>query len=234
MYLENIRIVGNLTNFDQTGMKIEGYGIGSWNNTIIHPVIGGCKIGIDLFGKAGANVNAVGIFGGVIVGKAGTREGSIGIRHQIGDTIGLYHTDIESFENAISLATASSLTLCNGIRIESCGTAIAIVSGSNNHRFIGGSISNVNTVVSNSGSGTRFARIVGYISETRGDASVSHATTIAHGLATTPSIITLISESTSPRIFSVTSKDASNFTVGIWNTSGSTISGTRAYWYAEV
>ena len=76
-----------------------------------------------------------------------------------------------------------------------------------------------------------------YTTQNGGDSSISHGTTVSHGLAMTPARIILISQSASPRITSVKSKSESTFTVGLWNTAGSALTAagsTRAFWYAEV
>ena len=77
-------------------------------------------------------------------------------------------------------------------------------------------------------------RNVGYATENGGDASVSNGTTIAHGLVTTPTKVVLTSQSALPRIMSITAKGATTFTIGVLSTTGTAVSNTRAYWYAEV
>ena len=83
-------------------------------------------------------------------------------------------------------------------------------------------------------SGEKYFRNHGYVTENGGDSSVSNGTTISHGLATTPTKVVLTSQSSLARILSVTAKGATTFTVGVLSTTGTTVSNTRAYWYAEV
>ena len=83
----------------------------------------------------------------------------------------------------------------------------------------------------------RIKRNRGWTTENGGDASIAHGTTIAHGLSAIPTRVSLESQSTVPRIVSVKSKSASTFTIGLWDTSASALTGagtTRAFWYAEV
>ena len=81
---------------------------------------------------------------------------------------------------------------------------------------------------------TKFFHNAGFIGHALRDSSVSNATTILHGLSRTPRYAWITSQSATPLHMAVTALARTTLTVGVWNTSASAISNTRAYWYAEV
>ena len=124
----------------------------------------------------------------------------------------------------------------SGNRVNVTGTAFSISTGSTNTIVVENWISG-SPALSDSGSGTVKKRNTGYKTENGGDSSISHGTSISHGLATTPNRIIVTGQSRSARHLQVRSKSASTFTVGLWNTAGSAMSESnsdRAFWYAEV
>jgi len=138
---------------------------------------------------------------------------------------------------ATAISASMIRSIIHGNEINFWGTAIE-EKGTADRNYIFGNHLHSNTVsVTKIGTNTQVRNNFGYATESGGDSSISHGTTVSHGLATTPSRIVLISQSASPRITSIKSKSASTFTVGLWNTAGSALTGsgtTRAFWYAEV
>ena len=138
-----------------------------------------------------------------------------------------------------------SVPTMNGIRLDSVKRCIVsgnIVAGTVNGIIEAGTAA-TNIITSNQtplgitltgGFTTKVRDNIGFVSHNGGDSSISNGTTIPHGLGLTPSRVILVSQSALARIMSVTAKGATTFTVGVLSTTGTAVSNTRAYWYAEV
>jgi hypothetical protein len=116
-------------------------------------------------------------------------------------------------------------TQANGIKTQGSCT---------NNTFIGNDV-NGNLTIGMSLVGTNIVRYnTGYVTENNGVASKQNASTIAHGLAATPTKV-ILTPSVAKRLASVTAKDATNLTISLHDDTGAAIAvNENIYWAAEV
>ncbi len=236
-FIQNLRVFGNATSLNQTGISLEGSGSnGSWVNTILHPIIGACHKGIDLVGSATAKVNAISIIGGTVTGHSSLPAASVGVRWQEGDTLFTSSLDIEQFETGIEFNTNARESTHIGLRIEQCTTGISVTDfGAQVNRFFGGDMfSSVTTKLANSGGATiRFVNMVGFVTQNRGAATILNGQSsivVNHGLHTTPTVVLLTGQHGEVKDAYVTSPGGTQFTITV---DASVTANRTVYWLAK-
>lgn len=176
-----------------------------------------CSItGNVIEGPATTNVNAIRVTaaGASIVGnrlKGGATNGATG-------TLGLDSTDCVASGNVVENATTGQKWA-----VEGAGGDRNLVT---ENTFIGtGSVTKV-------GAASVIRRNRGYTTENGGSASIADGGTIAHGLSTTPTRITLTPAVASRHVSGV--PGASNITVALKDTAGTAVAAAETvYWTAE-
>jgi hypothetical protein len=110
-------------------------------------------------------------------------------------------------------------------------TAVRLENG-NNNAFVDNVFDNCTSVFYIAGgiSGTEIKHNMGYVTENSGTATISSGTSVVvtHGLAGTPTVVTVTPRSTGYGTFAVTDRNSTTFTITV------TTSGTYTFdWYAE-
>lgn len=116
--------------------------------------------------------------------------------------------------------------------IRSCAKGIWFASGTGN-RISGNAISGATTAVGGATTGNTIRDNVGYATEASGAASVADGGTISHGLAATPTRVT-VTASVAGEFASVTAVGASTVTVALRKHDGTAGTTQTVYWRAEV
>lgn len=148
--------------------------------------------------------------------------------------------------NGIQLTSGASADLsnyrnliANNLIIEGTGVNLAngiLESGANvdNNIILDNIIQGATTPLTKVGTSTRVEGNMGYVTENKGAAaSVSDGGTIAHGCATTPTVV-LVSASVAGEMATVTSIDATNITMAIKKHDNSAGTAQTVYWRAYV
>ncbi len=234
--LNDIRILSDAEAVRHTGILWDTVGDNlSLDNKISHVVSGGTKIGIDLVGLSTARLNDMKIFGTTVNGAVALPAGSVGLRHDEGDSLRVYGLNIEAFDVGVDLLAASSLGSYYGLRLEALNTGIRMAGfNTARHHFIGGSQFAVTTFfVPNGAYQPRFRDFDLFVSERDSLATIANGTSsivVTHSLSATPVRIFVTGTHAEVQNLWVTGITSTQFTI---NTDANVTADRAVYWVAK-